>query len=444
MPGHAEIPLLNFATPEAVVAQAPSRRNGWEYFRIQENKPDPIPGRTGEWGETQEDFQTAWEWQDPDPSTLPRTATVRDPHPTLADRVGAGLLDRALDRNKPMIRLEDAGLGTWFARTVRSLEPGNVVGFVAAGAGGGKTAFVHQWVDGMAKHSAAVLEGAAGGQGPRPQVTPVLFITEMQERDLMIRALARESGVQGALLRDPGSPEWLEHAARRREDPDAYVARELATAREARDRMLPAWGMLTVLDKAARIGTGADAVARIRAEVEAIRRKWEAAGADVLTVVVVIDPIHRLLTTGVEELAGLSEMLHHILVATHGEGWLTVFTSDTTKESVRQRADSKRDLEQAAEMAFRGSYQLLHVPDVALCLRTLDPAKEAHMAEIPDWLADETRPFRRADPNGEAATVYADILTPKVRWARPGEAPAFWYDRAHFRFEPIPRRGGGR
>lgn len=372
---------------------------------------------------------------------------------TLALRWREGALDAALDSTRPLLRLEDAGLGSWLDRTLGGgVQPGNMIGLVSAGAGTGKTAFAHQMADGFAKHSAAALEGAAGS-GHRPVVVPVLFVTEMQVRDLTIRSLSREAGVRGSLLRAPNSRAGRmvtpkDQASviaaldtyRQTDPPQKATDGELAlwAARETAARMKPAAEFLTPLDRTARIGTGVAAVRKIHQQAERIRASWEAV-ADVAAVVIMVDPLHRLLDPSLEETAGLGDALGELLSISHAEGYITLFTSDTTKAAVGLRhgsVETTGPLEQQAELAFRGSYQLLHIPDFAYALRALDPDNEQQAGQMKGPGADAF--FRRDDHNPGWASVYADLISPKLRWGKVGELPAYWYDRALFRFTPIP------
>lgn len=364
------------------------------------------------------------------------------PFPTLADRWADGLLDKALDPDKVLLQVEDAGLGRWLDRTLGGgLQPGNIVGLVSAGAGAGKTAFVHQLADGLAKHNAEAVAGAAGS-GRRATVWPVVLVTEMRAEDLTIRTLSREAEVPGALLRAPKS--W---AGRQYEPgPDGRIpARDgkelnagqvaIERAREAAARFRPAADFLTIADRTTPLGEYP--VSTLERQALRAADRWEERGADVPGVVLVIDPLHRL-GAQTEDTAELGAVLETVLNITHRNGFVTLFTSDTTKNAVELRTETASStaatLEQRAELAFRGSYQLLHIPDFAFALRALNPEREEEAGAIP------AEYFERERGGSPAwATVYADVVTPKLRWGKPGELPGFWYDRAIFRFEPIDR-----
>lgn len=383
--------------------------------------------------------------------TAPEGAPDADANrvPTLRERLDAGLLEDALNPDRPLLRLEDAGLGKWIDRTLGGgLQPGNMVGLVSSGAGVGKTALAHQLADGFAKHSARQLEDAAGS-GRRPTVTPVLFVTEMQVRDLTLRTLARESGVPGNLLRAPSSwigkqysPDMQDkvtaaiHTNGQSNPPQRATDGEFAlwAARHAAERFRPAAELITPVDRTQRI-TG---VQWLTNTVQAIRERWERE-ADVAAVILVVDPVHRLLDASMEETAAIGDTLGELLHLTQSERCITLFTSDTTKEALRAAGEGKSTPEQQAELAFRGSYQLVHLPDFIFGLRVLDPEKQNQADQIGEQGAGY---FERGHGAPYWATVYADIVSPKTRWGKTGSKPAYWYDRALFRFEPIkPSKG---
>lgn len=336
------------------------------------------------------------------------------------------LVGQIIDDRRPLLTMDAAGLGAWFDQILGGgIAPGEMLGIGAAGAGVGKTALAHQMADGWAKASWIAWEGAQGS-GHKPRVTPVLYVTEMSARGLTIRTLAREAGVPGKYLRALG---YFENVA-------ATVA---AKAGQAAGRFAGAARFITPVDRAQAIGAGPAAVAALGAMAEQIRRNWEDAGAEVQAVVVVIDPVHRLLPGNQEETAALGDTLGKLLSVTQERGFVTVFTSDTTKAASAGRNNAEpADLETEAEQAFRGSYQLLHMPDHAIALQVLDPAKPPHKVAIEK--AGLLSAFERRTPTEDQwATVFAHLPSPKLRWGQVGDRPAFWYDRALFRFVPIPR-----
>lgn len=359
------------------------------------------------------------------PNTPDADATL--PPPTLAHHwFDRSLVQGVLESRKPLIAMDGAGLGTWFDQVLGGgIQPGEVMAIGSAGAGVGKTAFVHQMADGWAKASAAAL---ANGDGTRrPKVTPVIYVTEMAVRALTIRTLAREGEVPGRILRAPAHFPF--------EAPQAFdrATRAASAFRDAAQ-------FITPIDRSVAVGHGQSAVQTLGHYAERIRDQWSKS-ADVQAIVLAVDPLHRLLAPDMDETSGLTEILGAVLAETQARDLVTIFTSDTTKSAAGARnngsGDSAPDLEQSAEQAFRGNYQLLHIPDHVLAVRTLDPEKAAHEALF--------APFREAYKTrlgvqpAEWATVFADLPTPKLRWGKVGDRPAFWFDRALFRFTPMER-----
>lgn len=374
------------------------------------------------------------------PLTAPEGAADADQlrPPSLAELWDAGLLDRALDPEKPLFQLGAIGLGPQLDRLLGGgLQPGNMAGFVSAGAGIGKTAFLHQLADGLAEQSAATL---AGGE-EAPSVTPVLFVTEMRAEDLTLRSLARQSEQPGFLLRAPGGFEGS------RQLPEGGTVGEdaLERARAAAATFGDAARFLYVLDRRATFGN-AGPIADLQQRARAIREYWEGQGCAVPAVVLIVDPIHRLLETrAADETGAIADTLRELLDVTHapGEELVTLFSSDTTKGAAAGRGGDAEKREEATEQAFRGSYQFLHVPDFALGLWTLDPFKSADGIPGPyfdrpgmpaGWQLNTSSGQRDAHP---WRTVFAEVVTSKTRWSEVGTRPAYWLDRALFRFVPL-------
>jgi len=332
----------------------------------------------------------------------------RERIPNLAELWERGLLEEALDPNRQLI---PSGMGSAFNKILGGgFMPGNLLGFVSAGAGTGKTAFLHQLADEWAKASAAAL--ATGDK-----VRPVVFVSEMLARDLTLRSLSRLSGEPGWLLRNPKGGGFLGTGISR-------GIQALQDARVCADAFKPAAAFLTVVDRRTKVGGVED----LRRLCGAVREEWRAKGAEVETVLLIVDPIHRILDTQYqEETPALGDAVGRLLDVTHQEELVTIFASDTTKSAAggglrEGKNDDGLSLEQAAEQSFRGSYQLLHLPDYALALRVYPGV------QYPPGVRDEVIPPE------EWATRYAEIITPKLRWGEVGSRPGFWYDRALFRF----------
>jgi len=340
----------------------------------------------------------------------------RERIPNLAELWERGLLEEALDPNRQLI---PSGMGSTFDKILGGgFQPGNLLGFVSAGAGMGKTAFLHQLADAWATDSAEAL--VKGGK-----VRPVVFVSEMLARDLTIRSLARLSVRPGWLLRNPSGGGFLGGSTLPR------GVEALQDARAYAERFKPAAAFLTVVDRRTKL-EGVDHLGRI---CETVREEWTRKGAEVETVLLLVDPIHRILDTRYQdETPALGDAVGQLLDITHRNKLVTAFTSDTTKSAAggglrEGKADNGNSLEQEAELAFRGSYQLLHLPDYALALRV-----------YPEGQYGEDVKAER-DTSDEWATRYAEIITPKLRWGEVGSRPGFWYDRALFRFRPARRDG---
>lgn len=356
--------------------------------------------------------------------------------PTLAEQWAAGgLVADILDNRRPLLRCEHAGLGSWLDDVLGGgLAHGETMAVGAAGAGVGKTALVHQLADGWAKWSAANLDASAGS-GTRAAVVPVVYVTEMGVRHLTIRTLAREAAVPGKLLRAP---------AHYGQTGDQAVRAALAVS----GSLCKMAEFVTPIDRTVNVGAGVAAVNALRVHLERVRERWQER-ADVLATVLVIDPVHRLLDSSVDETRGLADVLGALLSVTQQAGLVTILTSDTTKSAAGQRNGDKKegetaaddDMEARAEQAFRGSYQLMHVPDHVLMLDALDPTRPAHREKIDKSPVSAAFTAGRGETRDEWATVFAHLPSPKLRWGKVGDRPSYWYDRALFRFVPISRPG---
>jgi hypothetical protein len=368
---------------------------------------------------------------------LPAPADAPDPDKdrlrTLDEHWTAGeLVTDILDNRRALLRCADAGLGAWLDHALGGgLANGETLAVGAAGAGVGKTALVHQLTDGWAKWSASNLDVAAGSDR-RANVVPVVYVTEMGVRQLTIRTLAREAAVPGKFLRAPAA---FGHAGEEAVRAAAKVSGPLC--RMAR--------FVTPIDRTVNVGSGATAVRTLGEHVQRVRDRWQET-ADVSAAVLVIDPVHRLLASGVDETRGLSDVLGELLALTQRAGLVTILTSDTTKRAASNRSgngdekgDTASDELEQAEQAFRGSYQLMHVPDHVLMLRALDPSKYWGKEKISKSPVGAEFTAGRGETRDEWATVFADLVSPKLRWGKVGEYPSYWYDRALFRFVPIAR-----
>lgn len=216
------------------------------------------------------------------------------PPPTLAD-VWASSLEGYLRPDPWLLRPSDVGMGADLDHLLGGgLTVGQTVALVSHGAGVGKTALVHQWADGIAEMSARSL--AAEGA-----VCPVVMVTEMTTADMTIRSLARQAGVGGYLLRDPRGP----HGSRPLGGGETVGEAALAAAASAAEAWSPAALHMTPIDRRTRVTLG-----DLSGIVRAVRGSWLRAGADVPAVVVVVDPLHRLLDPTRSEVEGIRPRPH--------------------------------------------------------------------------------------------------------------------------------------
>lgn len=344
--------------------------------------------------------------------------------PTLADRWREELRD-ILDPDRFILRPSEAGMGRSLDRQLGGgFTPGQTVSFVSHGAGVGKTAFVHQLFDGIARRNERELRGASL-EGRTAIIVPIVFVSEMSERDLSLRSMARQAGVEGYLLRDPRGERGCRPLADGLTEGEAAIERAAVAAEAFQE----AARFLTLLDRRTKVS-----IETVRRAVRAARSEWQDRGAEVPMVFVGIDPGHRILDPTKPEVEAIGHMLPQVLDLAQQEDVVALVTSDTTKVAASIRKElggigRGEDLAALVELAFRASYQFVHTPDVALGLVTLRLTDDALSPEDRDRLSRE--------PDG---TVYAEIVNAKSRWDRVGRRAAYFLDPAMFRFRPTSSR----
>lgn len=330
-----------------------------------------------------------------------------------------------LDPDPFLLRLSNAGMGRNLDQLVGGgLSVGQTCAVVSAGAGIGKTAFLHQIADGVADANAQEMVLALE-RGTSPSVVPIIFVSEMTTRDLTLRSLARRAGVSGRLLRDPRG----ELGSRPLTSSVTYGEDARQHALKAADDFLEAARFMVCVDRRARVG-----LADLEIAVRVVRQQWVQQGCHVPAVLVIVDPVHRLLDPTRPEVEALGSVLPGLLEVAQRTDAIIVFASDTTNAAARARADTGKlsrgdELANAVEMAFRGSYQLLHLPDVALGLITIRRDDES--------LPPEDRDRLEREPQG---TVYAEIVNAKSRWEERGQRAAYFLDPSLFRYRPAAAR----
>ncbi|HET9948849.1 MAG TPA: hypothetical protein VFQ22_08000 [Longimicrobiales bacterium] len=338
--------------------------------------------------------------------------------PTLAETWDSEL-DSFLDPNPFLLRPSEAGMGPELNRILGGgLSVGQTVAIGARSAGAGKTAWLHQLADGLAAISARTAQHPG-------YATPVVYVSELTTRDMSLRSLARAADVEGYLLRDPQGQRGSEHLAGGMSRGEWALER----AREAAKRLRHAADHLTVIDRRQRV-TLHDLPEIIRR----VRASWEENDIPVPAVTLVIDPLHRVIDLTKPEVEALGLAVTACIDVAQRENAIVIFTSDTTfaaASSRRSVSSLKRadELADASEMAFRGSYQLLHLPDVALGILTMRADDENLTPEDAKRLA--------AEPPG---TLYAEVASAKSRWEDRGLRAAYWYEPAKFRFRPTTSR----
>lgn len=346
------------------------------------------------------------------------------PPPSLAE-IWERDLHAFLDPDPYLLRMQHAGMGRQLDKLLGGgLSVGQTCAVVSAGAGVGKTAFLHQVADGIAEASARAWD-RGHEQGLRPSVVPVVFVSEMTTRDISLRSLARRAGVSGTLLRDPRG----EYGCRPLVDGVTIGEDALEQAQRAAVGFQDAAAFLTCVDRRARV-----TIDDLGMAVRMLRAFWQQSGASVPAVLVVVDPVHRLLDPTRPEVEALGTVLPQLLDLAQRTQAIVMFSSDTTRAAASARADAGKlsrgdELANAVEMAFRGSYQLLHLPDVALGLITMRADDES--------LAPEDRERLEREPPG---TMYAEIVNAKSRWESRGQRAAYFLDPALFRYRAAASR----
>lgn len=252
-------------------------------------------------------------------------------------------LDEWLDRPAVSIGAlpDDHGLGRKLDEAIGGgLVPGDLVLIGASKAAGGKTLLTMQLADGLAL---AAAEAARNGMG---MITPVAVVSEMPRLELRARTLAR-------LLR----------VSPRRDQLRANRDRAKALMNEE-------GGLYADLRAWRRYARAEGAGRKILDVVEADVERWAAdlrrahPGREVVPVVV-LDSLHRLMDSGLDEVAALNDIAEEVDVRAERHGWIVLATSDTTKPPA---ADEKKASNALSPTVFRGSYKLMHAADVAMVL----------------------------------------------------------------------------
>lgn len=224
------------------------------------------------------------------------------------------------------------------------LARGELVAVGAKKAAAGKSSFLLQLVAGLNLKTEELLTG--GGDGP---LTPVILLSEMSPKKLLIRDASRWTGIDSRLLRAgrsaiqlQGNPEAIKSACRE------AMRGPLGNSR--------AHSFLVDRREAMSLGP-VEVIADMAKEAE---RRYGGQGREVWPVVV-IDPLQRFVDKAKNSVEATNDLVERLQEATERYGWITIFTSDTNKASATDR-------EKLGAGVFRGSYNILHLPDIALII----------------------------------------------------------------------------
>jgi hypothetical protein len=300
--------------------------------------------------------------------------------PTMATAYGAGELEA--DRQRGLIRFAklppwwgdrgapghatDHGFGHGIGEHLESalgggVRPGEMIGFGAASAGAGKTAFLMQLAEGLAARNVTLAKGnSAYGEA----FTPVIVASEMGADALTWRSLARWLGVHASVFRrgrSSDSPDTAEPAwAKARE----ALAGQLGEVRRWL-RLVDASQAASALRRgpAAFVNVLADVANRWRDTIARAHPNAE------IVPVIVIDPVQRY--QGSEsEIEALNTLARSLCAATVDGKFVTLVTSDTNKQAAKGEIEAI-DAEWVAAV-FRGSYNLMHEVTAAMAIRATD------------------------------------------------------------------------
>jgi hypothetical protein len=327
-------------------------------------------------------------------------------------------------------------IGNWLGG---GLHQGAVVGVVAARAKAGKTSFLAQLADGLALRCAASLAPEAFGVteymmgtdcpaelGGLPAaavrndpLTPVVWLSEMSQKALTWRTLARWTGKPSGWFRAGA-------AARRMHKPAADVDAAFTAAKRALADGAHLRRGMTCMRFVNPAGAGLVAVDRARRAADLWRTELAqtAPGRDVWPVVVV-DPLQRFQSPdAANEVGAMNELIEALARAADDDGFCLLLTSDTQKESAKGNPAGGDD-QKAAHWA-RGSYKLIHLCDAVLALERYNapPPKNKDATEVKPPALDRGRYYMQATvdvnrwgPSGapEHAALF-EWAAPSGRW----------------------------
>jgi len=281
------------------------------------------------------------------------------------------------------------------------LKPGFMAVVGAEAAKVGKTAIMDQWMDGILLRSVEVLAKLARKEETDEPIIVRYDLSEMNAEDLTMRQLGRWIGIDSTAFRrgrnGHKAPGVKALAALTGESAESIFARYKAAARAEVKA-----GDLCEIRKLRRIMDARQLAGRydeqtgkpqdhrrgvlllrnfadtIKLDVEMRATAWGVLQKRIVPLIF-IDPIQRFQSTESEAVGALDELVEELRAIADELGAIVFCTSDTNKESAKgptpdrngKIPEDTRTPPQIAAGVFRGSYKLLHLPDVALVLRSV-------------------------------------------------------------------------
>ena len=304
------------------------------------------------------------------------------------------------------------------------LKPGFMAAVGAEAAKFGKTAFMDQWMDGLLLRSAEVLAKLARDEETDEPIIVRWDLSEMNSEDLTMRQLGRWLGIDSTAFRrgrnGHKAPGIRAVAAETGEDPVVVINRYRAAARsEFKCKTGPLYmiregGLRRIVNPRTLLGRNdvqdgkpqdhrrgvlllkALALA-VAGDRKARALEWKVPEKQVIPLIF-IDPIQRFQSTDGDAVAKLDELVEELRAIADELGAIVFCTSDTNKESAKAPANKPTGPAptpaQIAAGVFRGSYKLLHLPDVAFVLRAVPDSPQMELLVGINRWNGQTDPIR--------------------------------------------------
>lgn len=324
-----------------------------------------------------------------------------------------------VDERRELVEVANLPMGLGWGAEVQQLlsgglGPGDVVALGAGLAGAGKTAFLLQLADGLAMRC---VELASDPDKDRNQpLTPVLIVSELDQKDIAKRFIAR-------LLKFPVNVLRSSKSATRnygRMFRDEELARHLVQQayQGTREAVQPGgwYDAIRPWQHVKRMSSSPTMLEQMEAHVERWKKKIrEVHPQREIIPVVVLDPVQRWNPPGMSELEALNVLSEKVDEMADRHGWVVLMSSDTNKETAKQNPNDAS----SSAAAFRGTYKLIHSSETTIVLRRDDP--------VPSKNAPKGFRFRRAaiEPWQERP-VAITISLDKNRNGPLGEASFAW------------------